>query len=63
MSYINGVRDVTVTASGTLVALVFELVKVTVAIFGTVFYWTASAEVLESLHDAEDELASETDSA
>ncbi|MCO8124980.1 flippase-like domain-containing protein [Stieleria sp. TO1_6] len=40
-------------ASGTLVALVFEMVKVLIAILGTVFYWTASAEVKESLQEAE----------
>ena len=36
-------------ASGILVALVFEMVKVIVAILGTIFYWTASEEVRESL--------------
>lgn len=36
-------------ASGTLVALVFELVKLIVAGVGVVFYWTAPAEVMESL--------------
>ena len=42
-------------ASGTLVALVFEMVKVVMAIIGTVFYWTASAEVHESIEEAEEE--------
>jgi uncharacterized membrane protein YbhN (UPF0104 family) len=40
-------------ASGTLVALVFEMVKVLIAIVGTVFYWTAGEEVRESLEEAE----------
>lgn len=40
-------------ASGTLIALVFEIVKVVIAIIGTVFYWTAEAEVRESLEEAE----------
>ena len=39
-------------ASGTLVALVFELVKVALAIIGTIFYWTAPAEVTASLEEA-----------
>lgn len=42
-------------ASGTLVALVFEIVKVVMAILGTVFYWTANEEVRESLEAAEEE--------
>lgn len=49
-------------ASGTLVALVFELVKVILAIMGTIFYWTAGKEVQASLEYAEthaDELESE----
>ncbi|MEM9828166.1 MAG: lysylphosphatidylglycerol synthase transmembrane domain-containing protein [Planctomycetota bacterium] len=36
-------------ASGTVVALVFELVKVSVAAIGVVFYMTAPAEVTESM--------------
>ncbi|MEM9588369.1 MAG: lysylphosphatidylglycerol synthase transmembrane domain-containing protein [Planctomycetota bacterium] len=36
-------------ASGTLVALVFEFVKVVMAILGTVFYWMARAEVRQGL--------------
>jgi len=40
-------------ASGTLIALVFEMVKVIIAIVGTVFYWTAGEEVRESLEEAE----------
>lgn len=40
-------------ASGTLVALVFELVKVILAIIGTLFYWTAGKEVQASLEYAE----------
>lgn len=40
-------------ASGTLVALVFELVKVILAVIGTIFYWTAGKEVQASLALAE----------
>ena len=40
-------------ASGTLIALVFEMVKVVIAVAGTIFYWTAEPEVLESLEEAE----------
>ncbi len=40
-------------ASGTLIALVFEMVKVVIAIVGTIFYWTAGEEVRESLEEAE----------
>lgn len=36
-------------ASGTLVALIFELVKLIVAAIGIAFYWTAPPEVLESM--------------
>ncbi len=43
-------------ASGTLVALVFQIVKVVLAIVGTVFYWTANEEVRESLEIAEEEV-------
>jgi uncharacterized protein (TIRG00374 family) len=46
-------------ASGTLVALVFEFVKVVMGVIGTIFYWTANEEVRESLEEAEEE--SETD--
>ncbi len=42
-------------ASGTLVALVFEMVKVVMAVIGTVFYWTANEEVRHSLEIAEEE--------
>ncbi|MCC9641269.1 flippase-like domain-containing protein [Rhodopirellula sp. JC740] len=42
----------TTDASGTLVALAFELVKVVMAVIGTVFYWTAGREVQESLEEA-----------
>lgn len=42
------------TASGTLVALMFELVKVVLAVVGTIFYWTASREEQESLEYAEE---------
>lgn len=49
------VPAVKTNASGTLVALVFEMVKVVLAIIGTLFYWTASAEVRHSLEIAEEE--------
>lgn len=49
------VPAVPTAASGTMVALVFELVKVVMAAIGTAFYWTASAEVLESIDVAEEE--------
>ncbi len=41
-------------ASGTLVALVFEMVKVVIGIMGTIFYWTANEEVRESLEEMEE---------
>lgn len=44
-----------ISASGALVALVFEMVKVVIAIVGTVFYWTANEEVRDSLEEAEHE--------
>jgi uncharacterized membrane protein YbhN (UPF0104 family) len=47
-------------ASGTLVALVFEMVKVVMAVFGTIFYWTANEEERESLEIAEDQAADHT---
>ncbi|TWU22176.1 hypothetical protein Pla52o_32310 [Novipirellula galeiformis] len=42
------------TASGALVALVFEIVKVAMAAIGTVFYWTSSKELRESVEEAEE---------
>lgn len=41
-------------ASGTLVALVFEMLRILMALVATVFYWTANEEVRESLEIAED---------
>ncbi|TWU42990.1 hypothetical protein Q31b_20240 [Novipirellula aureliae] len=41
-------------ASGTLVALVFELVKITMAIVGTVFYWTANEEERTIIEESEE---------
>ena len=49
------VPAVTTKASGTLVALVFEMVKIVMAVIGTVFYWTAGAEVRQSIESAEQE--------
>lgn len=49
------VPAVPTVASGTLVALVFEMVKVVMGIIGTIFYWTANEEVRESLEEAEAE--------
>ncbi len=36
-------------ASGTIVMLVFEFVKLTMAGIGMVFYWTAGREIRQSL--------------
>jgi uncharacterized membrane protein YbhN (UPF0104 family) len=47
------VPAVPTAASGTLVALVFEMVKFVMAIIGTAFYWTAGSEVRESIENAE----------
>ena len=49
-------------ASGTLVALVFEIVKVLIAVLGTVFYWTARQDVRETIEIAEQqaEVSSDT---
>jgi len=49
----------TTAASGTLVALVFELVKVIMGVLGTIFYWTANEEVRESLEEADHVVADE----
>lgn len=47
-------------ASGTVVALVFEIVKIAMAVLGVLFYWTAGREIKRSLEAAEQEaLASE----
>ncbi len=42
-------------ASGTLVALVFQIVKVVMAALGTLFYWTANEELRHSLEIADEE--------
>jgi glycosyltransferase 2 family protein len=42
-------------ASGTLVALVYELVKLITAAIGTLFYWTANEEIRHSIEVAEEE--------
>ncbi|MGB0598360.1 MAG: lysylphosphatidylglycerol synthase transmembrane domain-containing protein [Rubripirellula sp.] len=42
-------------ASGTLVALIFELVKIITATLGTIFYWTANEEVRQSLDQTDQE--------
>ncbi len=47
------VPAVPTAASGTLVALVFEVVKIVMALVGVVFYWTAGREVRRSLEAAE----------
>ena len=41
-------------ASGVAVALVFEIVKLVMALLGTIFYWTASEEVRGSLEEFEE---------
>ncbi|WP_164100931.1 lysylphosphatidylglycerol synthase transmembrane domain-containing protein [Candidatus Laterigemmans baculatus] len=48
-------------ASGTLVALAFELVKLALASVGMVFYWSSGREVQESLDAIEDEMEEELD--
>jgi len=40
-------------ASGTLVALIYEIVKVVMAIIGIIFYWSAGRDVKRSIEDAE----------
>lgn len=47
------VPNVPTAASGFLVGLVFEIVRLVIAVIGTIFYWTANAEVRESLAEAE----------
>ena len=42
-------------ASGTLVALVFEMLRILLALLATIFYWTANEEVRESLEMAEEQ--------
>ncbi len=42
-------------ASGAVVALVFEMLRILLALVATVFYWTANAEVRESLEIAEEQ--------
>lgn len=42
-------------ASGTLVALVYEMVKLVMAVLATLFYWTANDEVRASLAITEDQ--------
>lgn len=54
MEWLYRVVPVIPTAvSGTLVGLVFELVKVILAILGMLFYWTAGSEVRQSLAEAQ----------
>ncbi|MEM6691157.1 MAG: lysylphosphatidylglycerol synthase transmembrane domain-containing protein [Planctomycetota bacterium] len=43
------------TASGVLVALTFELVKIVVAAIGTFFYWTSGKDVRATMEEAEAE--------
>ena len=50
-------------ASGMMVALVFEIVKVIVAMIGTIFYWTAGDEVRDTLDDASHEAVPERPAA
>jgi uncharacterized membrane protein YbhN (UPF0104 family) len=47
-------------ASGTLVALVFEFVKLLLAIIGVIFYWTAGRDVQQSIEASEREATNET---
>ncbi|MDE0874938.1 MAG: lysylphosphatidylglycerol synthase transmembrane domain-containing protein [Acidimicrobiales bacterium] len=55
------VPAVPTAASGTLVALVFDMIRMLLAFFATVFYWTANEEVRQSLEIAEDEAADQTE--
>ncbi len=43
------------TASGTLVSLVYEVVKVVIAVIGMLFYWTAGRELKSSLEASSSE--------
>lgn len=49
------VPAVATKASGTMVALVFEFVKVVLAVVGVIFYWTAGREVRNSIEESETE--------
>ena len=57
------VPTVPTEASGFLVALVFEIVRLVIAVIGTVFYWTANEEVRESLAEAEEFTSEASDSS
>lgn len=46
------VPSVPTQASGFLVALVFEIVRLVIAVIGTIFYWTANDEVRTSLEES-----------
>lgn len=48
-------------ASGTLVALTFELVKILLAACGLAFYWGSDPEIRQSLEAAEQEVEAEID--
>ncbi|HBV66613.1 MAG TPA: lysylphosphatidylglycerol synthetase family protein [Rhodopirellula sp.] len=47
-------------ASGTLVALVFEMLRILLALVATLFYWTANEEVRESLEIADEQADDES---
>lgn len=49
------VPGVATKASGTMVALVFEFVKLVLAVVGVIFYWTAGRDVRESIEESETE--------
>lgn len=46
------IPDSPTNASGTLVALCFEVVRIVLALVGVIFYWTSGREVRESLRQA-----------
>jgi len=51
------IPSVPTAASGTLVALIFDMIRMLMAFLATIFYWTANQEVRESLEIAEDQKA------
>lgn len=48
-------------ASGTIVGLAFEIVKIIICFMGVVFYWTGGKEMHDTVHQAEEELLADQD--
>lgn len=46
-------------ASGTVIGMVYEIVKMIIAAMGIVYYWTSGKEVRDSIRDASEESTSE----